>query len=157
MTSTIQSQFPDVSVSQVPGQNMVMVKGHKDDVLAAKSLASGLDRPPPPPPPAPEVQVVHVNYGDASALLQILKPMFSDISFNLDTRLNAFIVSGNPESIQALRDTMAKIDLPLRQVMLELKVVDLTEAGAKTLGFEHGPAVPPASSPRRSANSRTWA
>jgi len=136
--STIQSQFPDVQATQVPGQNMVMVKGHKDDVLAAKSLASGLDRPPPPPPPAPEVQVVHVNYGDASALLQILKPMFSDISFNLDTRLNAFIVSGNPESIQALRDMLAKIDLPLRQIMLELKVVDLTEQGSKALGFTHG-------------------
>lgn len=139
VVSAIQSGVPDLSsVTQVPGQNMVMVKGDKNDVLAAKSLASGLDRPPPPPPPAPEVQVVKVNYGEASALLQILKPMFSDISFNLDARLNAFIVSGNPESIQALRDMLAKIDLPLKQVMLEVKVVDLTEAGSKALGFQHG-------------------
>jgi len=122
----------------VPGQNMVMVKGWKDDVLGAKSLASGLDRPPPPPPPAPEVQVVKVNYAEAGALLSILKPMFSDLSFNLDAPLNSYIVSGNPESIQALRDMITKIDLPQQQVMLEVKVVDLTEAATKSLGFEHG-------------------
>ncbi|MHB2020700.1 MAG: secretin N-terminal domain-containing protein [Candidatus Xenobia bacterium] len=140
--SSIQSNFPELTVSQVPGQNMLMVKGPKEDVLGAKSLASSLDRPPPPPPPAPEVQVVRVNYHEAAQLLQILKPMFTDLAFNLDTQLNAFIVSGNPESIQALKDMLAKIDLPLQQVMLEVKVVDLTEAGQKTLGFTHGTTTP---------------
>jgi len=136
--AAIKSSFPDLDVSQVPGQNMVMVKGWKDDVLGAKSLASGLDRPPPPPPPAPEVQVVKVNYSEANTLLPILKPMFSDLSFNMNATLNSYIVSGNPESIQALRDMIAKIDVPLQQVMVEVKVVDLTEAASKTLGFEHG-------------------
>jgi len=140
--SSIRSNFPDLDVKQVPGQNMLMVKGPKEDVLGAKSLAASLDRPPPPPPPAPEVQVVRVNYHEAAQLLQILKPMFTDLAFNLDTQLNAFIVSGNPESIQALKDMLAKIDLPLPQVQLEAKIVDLTEAGQKTLGFTHGTNTP---------------
>jgi type II secretory pathway component GspD/PulD (secretin) len=84
------------------------------------------------------MQIVRVNYAEAAQLLQIVKPMYSDLSFNLDTRLNAFIVSGNPDSIQNLRDTLAKIDLPLQQVMLEVKVISLTENATKALGFTSG-------------------
>jgi type II secretory pathway component GspD/PulD (secretin) len=51
--AAISSSFPDLQVSKVPGQNMIMVKGYRDDVLGAKSLAAGLDRPPPANPQTP--------------------------------------------------------------------------------------------------------
>ena len=59
-----------------------------------------------------------------------------DTSIAIDRRLNAIWVRGSPEHIARVKAQIAKIDLPLTSVLLETEFVELTESGAKNLGFD---------------------
>ncbi len=59
-----------------------------------------------------------------------------DSSIAVDRRLNAIWVRGSPEHIARVKAEIAKIDLPLTSVLLETEFVELTESGAKSLGFD---------------------
>jgi general secretion pathway protein D len=59
-----------------------------------------------------------------------------DSSIAVDRRLNAIWVRGSPEHIARVKAQIAQIDLPLTSVLLETEFVELTESGAKSLGFD---------------------
>ena len=59
-----------------------------------------------------------------------------DSSIAVDRRLNAIWVRGSPEHIARVKAEIARIDLPLTSVLLETEFVELTESGAKSLGFD---------------------
>jgi general secretion pathway protein D len=59
-----------------------------------------------------------------------------DSSIAVDRRLNAIWVRGSPEHIARVKAEIARIDLPLASVLLETEFVELTESGAKSLGFD---------------------
>ena len=59
-----------------------------------------------------------------------------DSSLAVDRRLNAIWVRGSPEHIARVKAEIERIDLPLSSVMLETEFVELTETGAKSLGFD---------------------
>jgi len=59
-----------------------------------------------------------------------------DSSIAVDRRLNAIWVKGSPEHIARVKAQIARIDLPLTSVLLETQFVELTEAGARSLGLD---------------------
>lgn len=54
----------------------------------------------------------------------------------IDRRLNAIILKGPPQLIAHLKAEIAKIDVPVRSVILETIFVELTQTGAKNLGLD---------------------
>lgn len=54
----------------------------------------------------------------------------------IDRRLNAIWVTGTPERIEKVRQQIALIDVPVDSVILETQFVELTEVGARNLGFD---------------------
>ncbi len=59
-----------------------------------------------------------------------------DDTIGVDRRLNAIILKGSPERIAALKDKIARIDVPVESVVLETMFVELTESGAKNIGLD---------------------
>ena len=59
-----------------------------------------------------------------------------DDSIGVDRRLNAIILKGSPERIASLKAKIAKLDVPVRSVLLETVFVELTETGARDIGLD---------------------
>lgn len=54
----------------------------------------------------------------------------------IDRRLNSIWVTGTPERIEQVKRQIALIDVPVDSVILETQFVELSETGARNLGFE---------------------
>ncbi len=59
-----------------------------------------------------------------------------DDSIGVDRRLNAIILHGPSERVARLKEQIAALDVAVHSVLLETVFVELTETGARNLGFE---------------------
>ncbi len=58
-----------------------------------------------------------------------------DDAVGIDRRLNAIILSGPADRVARLKARIAKLDVPVTSVILETVFVELTESGARNVGF----------------------
>ena len=54
----------------------------------------------------------------------------------IDRRLNALIFTGTPEQIAGYEALVDAVDIPLRSVMLQTEIVELTDTAAKNVGID---------------------
>ncbi|NMA28268.1 MAG: AMIN domain-containing protein [Burkholderiales bacterium] len=135
-------QYPDVEFTQHPTLNGFFAKATRDELRQIKAAIPGLDQVP-EPPPAPRREFIPIKYGELRQVQALAKTLVPDLEYNTDDRLNLLIVEGSDASIEALQELLATIDRPQDQVMLDVKVVDLTESGGKNLGITWGsPSAP---------------
>ncbi len=57
---------------------------------------------------------------------------------SVDTRTNTLIIKDTPESIENVRALVAKIDIPVKQVMIEARIVSATDNFSKEMGVKWG-------------------
>lgn len=133
----LKAEYPRVKFTPHPTMNGFFANGSKEDLLQIKRELSNLDRVPPPPAP-PLREFLPVKYGDISEVRGLLGTMVPDVSYNVDVRQNMLIVEGSPGAIDQVRELLAELDRPLDQVMIDLKVVDISDNGSKSLGTSLG-------------------
>jgi type II secretory pathway component GspD/PulD (secretin) len=63
---------------------------------------------------------------------------FYEPFINVDAENNILTVSGSPEVLQRIKEELAEIDVPPRQVMVEALVTEFTKEARKSLGFDVG-------------------
>lgn len=135
--SFLQSQYRDVEFIPHPTMNGFYVVGSRADVLQIKGDVPNLDKVPDVPPP-PQREFVQVRYGDLNEVKSLLATLVPDVQMNVDNRQSMLILEGAPGAIEQAKELLDQIDKPLDQVVIEVKVVDLTEAGRKNLGVLWG-------------------
>ncbi len=128
---------PDVTVKADDQVNLVTVRAPKSMLLSIKEYTQQRDVKP-APQAVQKTEVIPVKYGVLAQVLQIVKALYPQVSYIADDHLNAMIVRGQDSDIQALKAFLATIDVPLQQVMLDIRVVSLNETASKTLGFSIG-------------------
>jgi type IV pilus assembly protein PilQ len=133
----LKTQYPNVEFTPHPTMNGFYARGSREDLLQIKRELSNLDRVPAPPPP-PLREFLPVKYGDINEVRALLSTLVPDVNYNVDTRLNLLIAEGAPGAIDQVRELLAEIDRPLDQVMVDLKVVDISDNGTKALGVTWG-------------------
>ncbi len=57
----------------------------------------------------------------------------------VDRRLNAIILTGTPDVVAGLRDTIEKLDVPVASVILETQIVELSDNAARNIGLDFAP------------------
>ena len=62
-----------------------------------------------------------------------------DDNVAIDRRLNAVILTGTRDQVDALKAIVAQLDVPDRSVLLETQIVELTVSGAQDLGIDFSP------------------
>ena len=137
VTDFLKDEYPRVRFTPHPTMNGFFATGSKEDLLQIKRELANLDRVPPPPAP-PLREFLPVKYGDISEVRGLLGTMVPDVSYNVDVRQNLLIVEGSPGAIDQVRELLAELDRPLDQVMIDLKVVDISDNGQKSLGVQLG-------------------
>lgn len=135
--SFLESQYKNVKFQAHPTVNGFYATGSKEDVLQIKREIPNLDKVP-PAPAKPEREFVRVNYGDLAEIKGLLATLVPDVIYNVDQRRNTLILEGSPSAIENVKEMLAEIDKPVDQVMVDVKVVDLSENGRKALGMTWG-------------------
>ena len=92
-----------------------------------------------------ESAFIQVNYAKANDLLTLIKGSGSETSMlskrgsvSVDTRTNTLLVQDVPENISAIRDLVAKLDVAVKQVLIESRVVIANNDFTRDLGARLG-------------------
>ena len=87
--------------------------------------------------------IIQVNYAKAGEIASILKAkgtgVMSDRGTNtVDQRTNSIIVVDTKDRLESVRKMVAQLDIPVRQVMIESRIVIADDNFAKDLGVRFG-------------------
>jgi type II secretory pathway component GspD/PulD (secretin) len=135
--SFLEGQYKNVQFTPHPTMNGFYVLGSRKDVLQIKSEIPNLDKVPPKPEP-PTREFIPVKYGDLNEVKSLLATLVPDVQYNVDNRTATLIVEGSQSGIDQVKELLNELDRPLDQVMIDCKVVDLSESGRKALGVTWG-------------------
>jgi len=140
--SFLQGQYKNVEFIPHPTMNGFYVRGSKADVLSIRSEVPNLDKVPDPVAP-PQREFIKIKYADLNEAKSLLATLVPDVQMNVDSRQTTLILEGAPGAIEQAKELLDNIDRPLDQVMIEAKVVDLSESGRKAIGMTWGSTTAP--------------
>ena len=111
-------------------------------------------------------ELLRVNYANAATLLQLMLGTGADQveespggsrgllsprgSATVDVRTNTIIVQDLEQNLAAMRDLLARLDVPVRQVLIEARIVNVSTDYFRDFGIRWGAA----GSPRAGSNFR---
>jgi type IV pilus assembly protein PilQ len=84
-------------------------------------------------------EVVPVNFSMAEEIKPIAELMLSDRGrLVVNERINSYIVTDIPHAIENLKKLLLEVDTPTRQVMIEARIVEVTDTDNLNLGIQWG-------------------
>jgi len=88
-------------------------------------------------------EFMQVNYAKAIDLAELIKAEENSLlsergSVTIDQRTNTLIVQDVANSLENIRQMILKLDIPIRQVLIESRIVNADESFAKDLGVRFG-------------------
>ncbi|MCK5669212.1 MAG: type IV pilus secretin PilQ family protein, partial [Gammaproteobacteria bacterium] len=88
-------------------------------------------------------EFMQINYAKAGELAVLIKAEENSLlsergSVTIDERTNTLIVQDVSSSLESIRQMILKLDIPVRQVLIESRIVNADETFAKDLGVRFG-------------------
>lgn len=88
-------------------------------------------------------EFIQVNYAKADDLAALIKAEENNLlsergTVTIDERTNTLIVQDVSDSLEDIRSMVTKLDIPVRQVLIESRVVNADESFSKDLGVNFG-------------------
>jgi type IV pilus assembly protein PilQ len=90
-----------------------------------------------------QTSVIVLNYAKAEDLVSILKDKANSLlsdrgSVTVDKRTNALLLNDTPETLSGVRTLIEKLDTPVKQVLIEARIVEVARDFERTLGIRWG-------------------
>ncbi len=88
-------------------------------------------------------ELLQINYAKAAALAALLKSTDNKLlsergSVTIDERTNTLLIQDTAAKLDEIRELVAKLDIPVRQVLIESRIVIANDDFAKDLGVKLG-------------------
>ena len=88
-------------------------------------------------------EFVKVNYANAADLIQLIRAEENNLlsergNVAIDARTNTLIVQDVASSLASIRDLIEELDVPVRQVLIESRIVNADETFTKDIGVRFG-------------------
>ncbi len=89
-------------------------------------------------------ELVMVNYAKAADMADLLKQEGNQLltpergNVTVDVRTNSLLIQDTSEKLEEIRDLLSKLDVPVRQVLIESRIVSATDNFGKELGVRMG-------------------
>lgn len=116
----------------------IVVTGNQSTIERASGLIAALDAPG-GVVAGQRVGVVALRFVKASDAVKLLKGFVPDGAAVADDRQNVILVNGTAEVAQTVRAFLDQVDRPSRQVMFEVKVIDMTpQNDSSNVGIQFG-------------------
>jgi len=82
-------------------------------------------------------RVFNIFYGDAALIAKALRETFKLDTIVHDPRTNSILVDVyNPTLLQQIQDVISSLDMPISQVLLEAKIVEIALSGEKAFSID---------------------
>ena len=137
LSAMVASSYPDAKITADPRGTALIVTADPSSMKAIRAFISQLDYDVPAPVP-PRTEIIALKGAKSEELLPIMQKLVPTLSYDVDKRLNALIVTGDDATISLCKDYLEQLDAHLKQISLDVKVVDLTESGSKNFGAQWG-------------------
>lgn len=88
-------------------------------------------------------EFVQINYADAADLMSLIQADENNLlsergNVSIDERTNTLIIQDVTSSLQAVRGLISELDVAVRQVLIESRIVNADESFAKDIGVRFG-------------------
>ena len=88
-------------------------------------------------------ELIQINYAKASEIAGLLKASENSLlsergSVSVDERTNALLVQDTADKLEEVRDLARKLDVPVRQVQIESRIVTASSGWTEELGVQWG-------------------
>lgn len=88
-------------------------------------------------------EIFQINYHKSETIFNFLKDKTQTMlskrgSVIVDTRTNKLFINDTPSRLEDVRKVIKEIDVPVRQVMIEARIVEASDSFAKNLGIRLG-------------------
>jgi type IV pilus assembly protein PilQ len=88
-------------------------------------------------------EFIQVNYADAADLMGLIQAEENNLlsergNVSIDERTNILIIQDIASSLEAVRALITELDVPVRQVLIESRIVNADETFAKDIGVRFG-------------------
>lgn len=88
-------------------------------------------------------EFIQINYAKAEDMATLVKAEGNNLlsergNVSVDVRTNTLIVQDIATSLESIRQMINKLDIPVRQVLIESRIVNATESFSKDLGVRFG-------------------
>jgi len=88
-------------------------------------------------------ELIQINYAKASELASLLKAKENSLlsdrgSVSVDERTNSLLVQDTADKLEDVRDLTRKLDIPVRQVQIESRIVTASSGWTEELGVQWG-------------------
>jgi len=88
-------------------------------------------------------EFVQINYADAADMASLIQAEENNLlsergTVSIDERTNTLIIQDVASSLEAIRNLVTQLDIPVRQVLIESRIVNADESFAKDLGVRFG-------------------
>lgn len=88
-------------------------------------------------------EFVQINYADASDLMSLIQASENNLlsergNVSIDARTNTLIIQDVSSSLESIRSLISELDVPVRQVLIESRIVNADESFAKDMGVRFG-------------------
>lgn len=88
-------------------------------------------------------EFVQINYADAADLMGLIQADENNLlsergNVSIDARTNTLIIQDVASSLEAVRGLVSELDVPIRQVLIESRIVNADETFAKDIGVRFG-------------------
>ena len=120
----------------------VMMVGPQEEIAAREKLELESARQVEELAPL-RTEFVQINYAKAADLAGLIQSgnnnLLSDRgNVSIDARTNTLIVQDVASSLESIRGMVSKLDIPIRQVMIESRIVNADESFTRDLGVQFG-------------------
>ncbi|MGF1699928.1 type IV pilus secretin PilQ family protein [Photobacterium makurazakiensis] len=90
-------------------------------------------------------EIIQVNYAKATELGELLRGSDDGVSMlsprgslHVDARTNSLIINDIPDTLENIRDIVSALDVPVKQVQIEARIVTVNEGDIDELGVRWG-------------------
>lgn len=128
--TTLQEDFPEVDFIPHPLLNGFYVVGRPSDLMIIKKRVPVLDIAPEPLETSMR-EFVLIKFGDIVEIRNLLETLVPDVRFKVDAPQSTLMLVGSLASIEQAKELIDQLDQPLDQVILECKLVPVTEAARR--------------------------
>ncbi len=125
----------------------VVITASPATILRARKLVEAFDAPAFGTNGSISTVAIPLKSQKPTEIVKVLRGSIADSAVYADDRSNSVIVTGNAEAIASARSILATVDVPIQQVILDVKVVEVRpNLDSSNVGFEFGGATFGASS-----------
>lgn len=130
ITGKITVEFEDLPVEKAldmvtKAKGLIYYKSGNDIIITSEKVNKGYT-----------ARVFHLRFAKAEEMEKLLTAILPVERVKHDAVTNAIIVYCTPAEAESVALSVQQVDVPIRQVSIESKVIALTKSASKELGFE---------------------